>query len=354
LGRPTSFHFASALGAGVLSNFMRRLIDVELAGLLLSAAPDAMMIVDGDGVILLANDAATTMFRASEESLVDSAVELLVPDDVRAGHAGLRESYTGEPTRRPMGIGLQLQGQRCDGSRFPVEISLSPVDLDGVVMTIAAVRDVSDRQETMERIALLRDRERIGRDIHDMVIQRIFAAGMSLQAVVGSAGSQGVRDRLNEVTDSLDETIRQLRQAIFEIGQADERQSLSSQLASIVVERGQHLGFVPELSVVGQLDDLPDFVADQLIATLTESLSNVARHAEATEAYATIECTEGQISLVVEDNGVGIARSPKTKGGLSNMMWRAAELGGSCAIEANEPSGTRLRWEVPLPTAHKR
>jgi len=327
---------------------MRDLIDVELAGLLLSAAPDAMMLVDSEGVIQLANDAATAMFQASDEMLVGSAVELLVPDDVRSGHAALRQSYTDEPTRRPMGIGLQLEGQRRDGSKFPVEISLSPVDLAGSPMTIAAVRDVSDRQQTMERLALLRDRERIGRDIHDMVIQRIFAAGMSIQAVVGLVESQDVRDRLSEVTDGLDETIRQLRQAIFEIGRSDDRQSLSSQLASIVDERGQHLGFVPELRVVGHLDELPEFVADQLIATLTESLSNVARHADATEARATIECTAGQVSLVVEDNGVGIARRPKTKGGLSNMMWRAAELGGSCAIEANEPSGTRLVWEVPL------
>ena len=294
------------------------------------------------------------MFQASEHSLVGESVDQLVPEDIRASHAALRSSYSEAPTRRPMGIGLQLLGQRRGGSTFPVEISLSPVDLAGTVMTIAAVRDVSERQQTMERLALLRDRERIGRDIHDMVIQRIFAAGMSIQAVVGMVGSQELRDRLNEVTDSLDETIRQLRQAIFEIGQADERQSLSSQLASIADERGQHLGFVPDLRVIGNLDDLPEFVADQLIATLTESLSNVARHADATEAKATIECTEGQVSLVVEDNGVGIARRPKTKGGLSNMMWRAAELGGSCAIEANDPSGTRLVWEVPLKAGTRR
>lgn len=329
---------------------MARLLDVELAGLFLSAAPDAMLLVDGTGVIELANDAARVMFRASDGQLVGSSVELLVPDEFRQGHAAVREGYMDAPTRRPMGTGLQLEGQRLDGSKFPVEISLSPVDLGGSVMTIAAVRDVSERQQTISRLALLRDRERIGRDIHDMVIQRIFAAGMSIQGVVGLIDAPDVRDRLNEITDGLDETIRQLRQAIFEIGQSDDHQSLSSQVASIVDERAELLGFVPELRVVGHLDGLPDFVADQLVATLTESLSNVARHADATEALVTIECEDGRVAMMVEDNGVGIARRPKTKGGLSNMMWRAAELGGSCAIEANDPSGTRVLWAVPLTT----
>jgi PAS domain S-box-containing protein len=329
---------------------MARPLDVELAGLFLAAAPDAMLLVDGNGVIELANEAATVMFRASEELLVGSPVELLVPDEFRREHVAVREGYTEAPSRRPMGTGLQLEGQRRDGSRFPVEISLSPVDVGGSAMTIAAVRDVSERQETMARLAMLRDRERIGRDIHDMVIQRIFAAGMSIQGVVGRIDAPDIRDRLNEITDGLDETIRQLRQAIFEIGQSDDQQSLSSQVASIVDERAEHLGFRPELRVLGHLDDLPDFVADQLIATLTESLSNVARHADATEATVTIECDDGRVAMTVEDNGVGIARRPKTRGGLSNMMWRAAELGGSCAIEANVPSGTRVVWEVPVNT----
>ena len=133
------------------------------------------------------------------------------------------------------------------------------------------------------------------------------------------------------MTESLDETIRQLRQAIFETGQYDDRQSLPSQLASTAGESAQHLGFVPELTVVGSLAGVPNFVADQLIATLTEALSNVARHAQATEVCVTVECVTGQVSLVVEDNGVGVARTPKTNGGLANIMWRAAELGGSVA-----------------------
>lgn len=327
---------------------MDHLIDVDFAELLLSASPDAMMIVDAAGVIRLANSAAARMFSGDDPSLVGSSVDSLVPDSEHADHPALRAKYLASPTRRPMGTGLRLMGRRHDGSQFPVEISLSPIDLDGTVMTIAAVRDVTDRQDTLARLTLLRDRERIGRDIHDMVIQRIFAAGMSIQSVVGLVDSPDVRNRLNDVTDGLDETIRQLRQAIFEIGHGDERQTLPGQLAAIVAERGEHLGFVPELTVTGALEDLPDFVIDQLIATLTESLSNVARHADATDARVTITRGNRQVSLVVEDNGVGVSRKPKARGGLSNMMWRAAELGGSCSIQASDPSGTRLTWEVPV------
>jgi len=333
---------------------MDHLIDVDFAELLLSASPDAMMIVDAGGVIRLANSAATGMFCADDSTLVGSSVDSLVPNSGRVDHAALRANYLTSPARRPMGTGLHLMGRRYDGSQFPVEISLSPIDLDGVVMTIAAVRDVTERHETLARLTLLRDRERIGRDIHDMVIQRIFAAGMSIQSIVGLVDSPDVRDRLNEVTDGLDETIRQLRQAIFEIGQTDERQTPAGQLAAVVAERGEHLGFLPELSITGALDDLPDFVVDQLIATLTESLSNVARHADATDARVTIARSEDQVSLVVEDNGVGVSRKPKARGGLSNMMWRAAELGGSCSIKASDPTGTRLVWAVPVTVGAER
>ena len=320
----------------------------DLAEMLIDAAPDAMMLVDADGVIRLANDAAADIFDRTESDLVGSSVDQLVPDEHRAGHAALRDQYVSDPTRRPMGTGLRLSGRRSDGALFPVEISLSPISVNGVQMTIAAVRDVTDRRETMARLALLKDRERIARDIHDLVIQRIFAAGMSIQAVSGLVDAPAVRERLAEVTDNLDETIRQLRQSIFELGRFDEHQSLSSQLASIVDERAQHLGFAPELRIDGRLDDVPEFVADQVVATLTEALSNVARHAGATSARVEVVCSDGNVSLTVEDNGTGINREPKAKGGLSNMMWRAAELGGSCSVLPNEPEGTRLVWRVPL------
>jgi len=334
---------------------MKLPVAADLAEALLSAAPDAMMLVDRDGRIRMANDAAVVMFGYDESELLGASVDSLVPEDRRAAHAELRSGYVAEPERRPMGTGLELSARSRDGTLIPVEIGLSPVVIDGSSMTIAAVRDVTDARDTRSRLALLKERERIARDLHDMVIQRIFAAGMSIQGVVGMVDAPETRDRLNDVTDSLDETIRQLRQSIFELGSLDDRQTLSSQIAGLIEDRADHLGFVPELHIDGPVDELPAFVADQLVATLTEAMSNIARHADATSASAVIVCSGDQVSLTVEDDGVGIEPRPKTRGGLSNMIWRAAELGGSCSIERAGSSGTRLVWLVPTnaPRSHR-
>ena len=320
----------------------------QFAGALISSSPDGLLLVDSDGRILLANPGAAKIFGRTVDDLVGSSVDDLVPAEFRDDHAGLRASYVDHATVRPMGTGLRLFGQSADGSMFPVEISLSPVTIEGRQQTIATVRDVSDRQESAAEMAMLLDRERIARDLHDMVIQRLFAAGISLQAVQGQAQPPAVADRIASTINELDDTIRELRAAIFRLGQQGEHRSLSAQLTELVHERARHLGFEPDLRIVGDVDHLPDFIADQLVATLTEGLSNVVRHAVATAAWVHIDHTGDRLSLTIADNGCGLPDSPKRSGGLSNMMWRAAELGGSCTVGRNEPNGTTLIWHIPV------
>ncbi|MFT6291396.1 MAG: PAS domain S-box-containing protein [Ilumatobacter sp.] len=325
----------------------------ELAGVLLNGSPDGLLLIGADGIIRLANAQADHLFGRELDGLGGTPVDLLVPAEQRSGHPALRERYGEHPARRPMGTDLRLLGEAADGSLFPVEISLSPVTIDGEACTIATVRDVSERQETMARVALLKDRERIARDIHDMVIQRLFAAGMSLQAITGLVESPVVSERLMAVTDDLDATIRQLRQSIFQLGQDDHHLSLSSHIAAVVNERSHHLGFSPDLHISGKLEGLADFVGDQLIATLTEALSNVARHARASGATVEVTRTDAGVSLKIGDDGVGMTGTPKSHGGLSNMMWRAAELGGTCSVASVSPSGTLLTWNVPAVAASR-
>jgi two-component system, NarL family, sensor histidine kinase DevS len=197
-------------------------------------------------------------------------------------------------------------------------------------------------------MAILRDRERIARDLHDMVIQRLFAAGMNLQSVQSSAQPPMVAERIAATINELDDTIHELRAAIFRLGQQGERRSLSAQVTELVHERSRHLGFEPVLRLAGELDDLPDFIADQLVATVTEGLSNVVRHADATSVEIRIERSANRLSLIIDDDGKGLPGTPKRSGGLSNMMWRAAELGGTCTVGPREPVGTRLQWTVPV------
>ncbi len=320
----------------------------ELAGALIDSCPDGLLLVDRGGLIRLANPVAATMFGRTDAELVGLPIDELVPPEFRATHPQRRAAYTAAPTSRPMGTGLELFAQHSSGEMFPVEISLSPCTIDDQLYTIATIRDVSDRQESASQMAMLQDRERIARDLHDMVIQRIFAAGMHLQAVQAAAQPQMVADRIGSTISELDDTIRELRAAIFRLGQHDERRTLSAQITELVHERARHLGFEPALRLVGEPDQLPDFIADQLVATVTEGLSNVVRHANASRAEVRVDCTGAVLSLTISDDGVGLPNEPKRSGGLSNMMWRAAELGGSCTVGPNEPTGTRLHWHVPI------
>lgn len=322
-----------------------------LAATLLEASPDGLFLVNERGLIRVANKRSGELVGRTPDEMVGMSIDQLVPEEVRSSHAALRDRYTQHPVRRPMGTALRLFAEHSDGSQFPVEISLSPVTIDGATYTIATMRDVSQRQENIARLALLQDRERIARDIHDMVIQRLFTAGMSLQAVQGLTESAIVRERLDTVTDELDDTIRQLRRAIFELGQDDNDLTLSAHITAVVDERSRHLGFVPKIIITGQIDDLPDFISDQVIATLTEALSNVARHAEAATTSIEIERTDRSVLLIVSDDGIGMGDDREPSGGLANMMWRAAELGGSCSVAPADSRGTVLTWQVPLASA---
>jgi two-component system sensor histidine kinase DevS len=315
---------------------------------MVEASPDGMLLVASSGEIRFANGAASALFGYDRGRLNGVFVEALIPAAARADHVDRRSGYLEMPTSRPMDTGLDLFAQRADSSLVPVEISLSPIVVDDDQCTIVTVRDVSDRRSAAAKLALLSERERIARDIHDMVIQRLFAAGMQLQAVSSMAEPPAVAERMNSVVDELDDTIRELRNAIFQLGIPDAHQSLANHVAAVVDGRRQQLGFVPDLVITGEIDGVPDFVGEQLIATVTESLSNVARHANATEAHVHVSLVDGVLQLTVSDNGIGIAGSPKPNGGLSNIVWRATELGGSCTVKSGDPSGTIIAWHVPV------
>jgi signal transduction histidine kinase len=202
-------------------------------------------------------------------------------------------------------------------------------------------------QQEREMLAVLGDRERIARDLHDVVIQRLFAAGMQLQGAAGTAVRPEVRARIDSVVDDLDTTIRDIRGAIFEL-RAPSPAGVRAQLRDLVEEAHTTLGFRPQLALDGPLDSaVPEQLSDCLLAVLREALSNVGRHARATRVHVSVSATGSRLALTVTDDGIGIGASTHD-GGLHNMRGRAEELGGSFAIELVQPRGTELIWSVPI------
>jgi signal transduction histidine kinase len=214
---------------------------------------------------------------------------------------------------------------------------------DQASLALDRAQALSDREELM----LVADRERIARDLHDLVIQRLFATGLQLQGARRLVADGDVRDRLDAAVADLDVTIRDIRSTIFEL-QRSRDESLRADVRGVVREYVPVLGFTPLVRSTGPVDTTATpVVGAQLLAVLREALSNVARHAEADAAVIEVEATGEQLALRVTDNGRGVP-ADRRESGLRNVRRRATELGGTVQLLAEEPHGTRLEWTVPL------
>jgi signal transduction histidine kinase len=204
----------------------------------------------------------------------------------------------------------------------------------------------------VNELALTEDRERIARDLHDTVIQRLFATGMSLQSTLGLLRTEPatVADRIARAVDDLDLTIKDIRMAIFGLERHDASpEGLRNRVLAVVREAASSLGFEPRLVFDGPIDHLvPPTVGDAVVTTLREALSNVARHAQASSVHVDIVVANGEALLRVRDDGVGPKPATDAAGhGLRNMERRAADLGGSLELRATP--GLMVEWRVPLP-----
>lgn len=195
-----------------------------------------------------------------------------------------------------------------------------------------------------QQLALLAEHDRIGRDLHDVVIQRLFATGLGLSALTGRVDDPEVASRLQEAVAELDTTVRDIRRTIFGLGATDGR-DLRSEVVRLVDRAATDLGLRPTLEVRGPLrDGVPDDVARQLVPVLSEALANVARHARASRVEVTLDVGE-EVVLTVTDDGDGVPPGAATSG-LANLRARAAALGGRFDV-VGSPGGTTLTWTVP-------
>jgi signal transduction histidine kinase len=304
---------------------------------------------DAVGMVVPATRSASGMVLASGELLAiadfshDDRVAIVTREHLNLGPAVLV----------PLGTAGNVRGVLTAGRR-PGAMPLAPAAADMLVTfaTQAGIAlELAEHRRQAERVAVYEDRDRIARDLHDLVIQRLYATGISLQGSVGLIGVPEVANRVSQAVDALDETIRDIRTSIFELQARPQAApaGLRSRIVEVADEMTGLLGFAPTLRLDGPLDNgVPADAAEHLLGALREALSNAARHAAASTVEVEVRATDA-LTLTVTDNGTGIKPGGR-RSGLVNLERRAAECGGWLHLENAAGGGTRLQWQVPLPS----
>ncbi|MET9892649.1 GAF domain-containing protein [Streptomyces sp. NPDC006465] len=338
---------------------VRELSDADLVTLALPVTGTTDLVIesaegrDADQVRGLALPDGTSLAAkvfASGERIVSTSLS----QDPRTGTGSASVLDLGPAFVIPLGTQERVRGvlqvaNRQGGTAFPdatVEM------IAGFAGHAALALEIAEHRRDAEQLLVLNDRDRIARDLHDLAIQRLFAGGLSLQSVLNRLTDRpDVAARVQRVVDDLDDTIKVVRSTIYALRESD-RSSATGLRARLVTEVGraaETLGFAPALRMSGLLDtDVSDEQREHLLAVVQEALSNAARHAHATAVEVTAEATATTLRLRVADNGRGIGPDVTRRSGLGNLRVRAENLGGSCALTADEPSGTVLEWTVPL------
>ena len=353
--------------------------DIELAGLLRHIVEEAATLVGARyGALGVLNESRTGLDQFLTVGL-DAAEELAIgPRPTGRGVLGLLitdpeslrlaeleahpESYGFPPGHPPMksflGVPIRVRsGTEVWGNLYLTEkqgadeFSEEDEALAEALALAAGIAIENTRLHDRVRVlSVLEDRDRIALSLHDTVIQRLYASGLTLQAAVRLPENARVAEQVGEVIDDLDAIIDEIRSTIFELTDAAIPGGLRRAVLALAIELAPTLGIRPQVSFSGQVDNLvPQPVADHVLAVLRESLTNASKHAQATRIVVSLKVGDG-LTLEVTDDGVGIRlRHNGREGlGLGNMRTRAERLGGYFNVGSTDGGGTRLTWHVPI------
>jgi signal transduction histidine kinase len=263
-----------------------------------------------------------------------------------------REYFGGGPVLAvPIGAGQTIKGVlvmwRQPGSP---SFAGAVVDVVSAFAGQAAVAlELAEQRRQAELLGTVEDHDRIARDLHDLVIQRLFATGMLLVGATRIIDNPEAAGRVARAVDQLDETIKDIRSTIFTLQRREgtQREGLRARVLAVIEESADALGVAPRLRMDGLLDTrVPERLAIQLLTVLREGLANVAKHARASRVEVAVS-VNGDLLLRVRDDGVGIQPTGR-RSGLRNLSLRAKELHGELSVEPDEGGGTVLEWRVPL------
>jgi signal transduction histidine kinase len=287
---------------------------------------------------------------------------LLIDKPMRLADLSTHPASVGFPAHHPpmksfLGVAVRSHGavygnlyltDKANGAEF------SELDVD-VVETLAVAAGIAIANARLHArvrdLSVAEDRDRIARDLHDTVIQRLYGIGLSLQGTIRMVDEERRRSRIQESIYEIDTTIRQIRTSIFELEAPVVRgEGFRARVLTLATESGRGLGYEPEVRFSGALDTtVTDALAGEVLAVLQESLSNVTRHAGARGVEIELLLEGGDLHVIVSDDGIGFDRPSAQLGiGLTSMEERARALGGSCSIGPRAGSGTEVHWRVPV------
>jgi len=354
-----------SIASGVdLEGVLRRI--VEAACELTDARYGALGVLDASGEVL--EEFVSYGLSVEQEAMIGErpkghgVLGLLISDPrpIRLSELGAHERSFGFPPNHPpmrsfLGVPIRVRGLVFGNLYLTEKHSAAEfTDTDErLLSSLAAAAGVAvDNVRLHERLgelALYADRERIARDLHDTVIQRLFAVGLGLQGLARIVDPPSAGDRIEAAVDELDLTIADIRSTIFGL-QARSADGARAEITRVVTDARDGLGFLPRVQFHGPLDTTmtPELV-EVAAAVVREALSNVIRHARATAAEVVLAVTGDELQIAVSDDGIGIRRSASPSGhGLRNMATRAEQLMGTFDVRSEPGEGTTVSWRIPL------
>jgi signal transduction histidine kinase len=273
--------------------------------------------------------------------LAEFADELLVGDAARATYG----SVVAVPLQTPDSVTGVLTALRLAGEEpfHPTEVPLLTSFAEQAMLAL----ELQEKHRAQRQLDVYSDRDRIARDLHDHVIQRLFATGLQLQSTLRRVPDPSAQKRIGQAVEDLDTTIREIRTAIFDLHSTENDTGLRRKLLDTAAEAASGSAISPSVRISGPVDTVvPADVASHAVAVVREAISNAVRHGHAGVVTLTVDAGDDLVVDVLDD-GVGIP-ADVGRSGLHNLEDRARECGGRLSVGRVEPSGTRLTWRVPL------